>query len=475
MVDDESSIREFLEIMLKREGYKVDVVDSAKGALAALVKKKYSALVTDISMPEMNGIELLTKVKQLQYDIAVVIMTAHGSAESAVEAMKLGADDYLTKPFQIDEMKIAISGALKARALERENRQLRSELGKTFSLENIIGNSGPMQAVFDLVKRVSSTKTNIMILGESGTGKELVAHAVHRSGSEETAPFVIINCAAIPEALFESELFGHRKGSFTGAVHDKQGLFEIAHGGTLFLDEVGDIPLAVQVKILRAIQQKNFRAVGGTEDVQVDVRIICATNKDLEKAVAAGEFREDLFYRLNVIQIRMPALRERKEDIPLLAEHFIRKFNLTMGKSIKGLSKEALRMLTHYSFPGNVRELENIIERALALETHTVILPESLPQKLFMLGSSPAAPATAAPAIASPAGAPIPMAATSPPTSFDLEKGVEEFERGHILQALEKANGVKKKAASLLGISFRSLRYRIEKYGISDPNPEEKE
>lgn len=469
VVDDEASIREFLEIMLKREGYKVDAVGSAKEALAAIEKKRYSAIVTDISMPEMNGIELLTKVKQVQHELAVVIMTAHGSAESAVEAMKLGADDYLTKPFQIEEMKIALRGALKAKALERENRQLRSELGKAFSIENIVGNAPVMQAVFDLIKRVSSTKTNIMILGESGTGKELVAHAIHRSGADQSAPFVVINCAAIPETLFESELFGHRKGSYTGAISDKQGLFELAHGGTLFLDEVGDIPLSVQVKILRAIQQKNFRAVGGTEDIQVDVRIICATNKDLEQAVASGQFREDLFYRLNVIQIRMPALRERKEDIPVLAEHFLRKFNLAMGKTIKGISKEAMRMLMSYSFPGNVRELENIVERALALETQTVILPESLPQKLFMVGA--AAPASL------PAAGPALSAAlpTSGAASFDLEKGVEDFERAHILQALEKAQGVKKRAATLLGISFRSLRYRIEKYGISDPNPEENE
>ncbi|MGZ3710951.1 MAG: sigma-54-dependent transcriptional regulator [Bdellovibrionota bacterium] len=482
VVDDEASIREFLEIMLKREGYQVDAVGSAKSALSALAKKRYAAMVTDISMPEMNGIELLTKVKQAQHDLVVIIMTAHGSAESAVEAMKLGADDYLTKPFQIEEMKIAISGAVKAKALERENRQLRSELGKKFSLENIVGSAPVMQTVFDLIKRVSSTKTNIMILGESGTGKELVAHAIHRSGVNQTAPFVVINCAAIPETLFESELFGHRKGSFTGAIQDKEGLFQLAHGGTLFLDEVGDIPLSVQVKILRAIQQKNFRAVGGTEDVQVDVRIICATNKDLDKAVASGEFREDLFYRLNVIQIRMPALRERKEDIPILAEHFLSKFNLAMGKSIKGISKEAMRMLVSYNFPGNVRELENIIERGLALETSTVILPESLPQKLFMIGGAAATlsipqaqaqPASATPqALAAAAPVPTPPAA---PSSFDLEKGVEEFERSHILQALEKANGVKKRAAQLLGISFRSLRYRIEKYGISDPNPEENE
>jgi two-component system response regulator PilR (NtrC family) len=468
VVDDEDSIRELLEIMLKREGYEVATAESADAALKQLGKRAFDAVITDIAMPGMSGIELLAKVRQAHHDTAVLVITAHGSTESAVEAMKLGANDYLTKPFQIDEMKIALGNALKARALERENRQLRSELGKTYSLDNIIGNSPAMQPVFEMIKRVSATKANIMILGESGTGKELVAHAVHRNGADPSAPFVVINCAAVPETLFESELFGHKRGSFTGAVADKEGIFEQADGGTLFLDEVGDIPLSIQVKLLRAIQQKSFRPVGGTEDRTVDVRIICATNKDLEEMAKKGEYREDLFYRLNVIQIRMPALRERKEDIPALAEHFLRKFNVTMGKAIKSISKEALRMLTNYEFPGNVRELENLIERAVALEPTSVIFPESLPQKLLVPGAQPAPEAPSAAPKAAPAGADL-----SGP--FDLEKGVEDYECAHIIKALEKTNGMKKKAATLLGISFRSLRYRIEKYGIEDPNPEEKE
>lgn len=476
VVDDEPSIREFLEIMLQRENYAVKTVDSASAALEALRASTFDVVVTDISMPGMSGIELMGRLKQLHSEAAVIVMTAHGSTESAVEAMKLGATDYLTKPFQLDEMKIAIQSAIRSVALERENRQLRSELGKSFSVGNIVGSSPAMQVVFDLVQRVSSTKTNIMILGESGTGKELVAHAIHRNGSHAASPFVVINCAAVPESLFESELFGHKRGAFTGAVQDKLGIFQQADGGTLFLDEVGDIPLSVQVKLLRAIQQKSFRPVGATEDVTVDTRIICATNKNLEEMVAKGEFREDLFYRLNVIQIRMPALRERKEDIPVLAEHFLRKFSVSMGKPIKGISKEALAMLNGYSFPGNVRELENVMERAVALENQSIILPESLPQKL-LFGSvhSPRTAPAPAPAAASPApaGAPTPPAPTG--GSFDLEKGVEDFERAHIQKALTETKGVKKKAAALLGISFRSLRYRIEKYGIADPNPEEKE
>ncbi|RYZ93949.1 MAG: sigma-54-dependent Fis family transcriptional regulator, partial [Proteobacteria bacterium] len=334
-------------------------------------------------------------------------------------------------------MKIAIRGALKSVALEKENRQLRTELGKAFSVGNIVGNSPAMQVVFDLVQRVSTTKTNIMILGESGTGKELVAHAIHRNGADASSPFVVINCAAVPETLFESELFGYKRGAFTGAVADKKGIFEQANGGTLFLDEVGDIPLSVQVKLLRAIQQRSFRAVGGLEDVTVDVRIICATNKNLEEMVAKGEFREDLFYRLNVIQIRMPSLRERPEDITLLSEHFLRKFSVAMGKPLKGIAKEAARMLQGYQFPGNVRELENIMERAVALENQSIVLPESLPQKL-LLGTA-AAGQVASPG---PAASSAPVAGSPSAKGFDLEKGVEDFERAHIVKALSETKGV---------------------------------
>ena len=459
VVDDEESILEFLDIMLKREGYDVA---TAKGGAEAIEKFKtghFELVITDISMPEMSGMELMEKIQQVNAGTAFIVMTAHGSTESAVEAMKMGAQDYLTKPFKIDEMKIAIESAFKTVSLEKENRLLRSELGKSFAIENIVGNSTAMQPVFEMVRKVAHTKTNIMILGESGTGKELVAHAIHRLGPDEKAPFVVINCAAVPENLFESELFGHKKGSFTGALQDKEGILELAHGGTLFLDEVGDIPLPIQVKLLRVIQQKNFRAVGGTKDIVVDIRIICATNKNLEEMVAKGQFREDLFYRLNVIQIRLPSLRERREDIPLLADHFLRKHSLVMGKSIKSVSQEALDVLLSYSYPGNVRELENIIERAVALENQSMIFPENLPQKVLVSTGMPGAAGTT----------------NSSSEHFDLEKGVENYERTHILRALEETKGMKKKAAKLLGISFRSLRYRIEKYGIHDPNPEENE
>lgn len=464
IVDDEASIREFLEIMLKREGYNVLLAESGKQALDELQKHEVHALVTDIAMPNMTGIELLTRAKQIKQDLAVIVVTAFGSTESAVEAMKLGANDYLTKPFQIEELKICLRNALKEMSLESENKLLKSELKKVFSFENLIGTSPSMQTVFNLLKQVAPTKSNILILGESGTGKELVAHAIHQNGGDNPGPFVVVNCAAVPEALFESELFGHKKGSFTGALADKKGIFDSANGGTLFLDEVGDIPLSVQVKLLRALQEKTIRPVGGTEDIPVKVRIISATNRNLEEDVEKGRFREDLFYRLNVIQVRLPSLRERKDDIPLLANHFLLKYSLGLGKSIKSIGKEAMEILNKYDFPGNVRELENIIERAVALETKSMIFPESLPPKV-LAGSDLTAP------IQIPKNTPQ----SSIPGGFDLEKQVETFEREHIIKALEQTGGVKKKAATALGISFRSLRYRIEKYGIQDPNPDEAE
>jgi len=464
IVDDEESILDFLKIMLSKESYDVQTFLSPTDCLNAIKSSDCELVITDIKMPEMNGIELLQKINREKPNIPIIVMTAHGSTESAVEAMKLGACDYLTKPFKIDEMKIAVRSALKTKDLEVENRQLRQELGKKFSFDNIIGNSNSMASVFDIIKKIANTKINVMILGESGTGKELIAHAIHHNSETKNSPFIVINCAAIPESLFESELFGHKKGSFTGATEDKKGLFEMANGGTLFLDEVGEIPLATQVKLLRAIQQRSFMAVGATKEVSIDVRFICATNRDLEAMVKEGNFREDLFYRLNVIQIRVPPLRERKEDIPMLCEHFLNKFNLIMGKSIKGVSIEAAMLLQNYSFPGNVRELENIIERSVALESQSMVFPKSLPQKLQVSDGSHFSSTIDSG-----------VSKSQPSDTFDLEHGVEEFERTHIMRALEETKGVKKKAAKLLGISFRSLRYRIEKYKIQDPNPEEKE
>ncbi len=465
VVDDEESIREFLQIMLKREGWKVEAFSSASAALGALTKKPFDVVITDISMPDMTGIKLLTRIRQQFRNLPVIVITAYGSTESAVEAMKLGATDYLTKPFELHELKLCLDESLKKSALERENSQLKQELQKTFSFDSIVGASRKMRDVFSLLERIAPTKANVLILGESGTGKELVAHAIHRHSSEKPGPFVAVNCTAIPETLFESEMFGHRKGAFTGAVADKEGLFQLARGGTLFIDEVGEIPLGFQAKLLRAIQEKTVRPVGGTEDETIDMRIISATNRDLEALVSKGAFREDLFYRLNVISVVLPPLRERMEDIPALADHFARKASLAMGKNIKGLSQETLDVLSRYSFPGNVRELENIVERAVALESKGMVFPESLPEKVLKGGAEPT---------------PLPKTLDTRSTGIDspgvdLEAKVEQLEKQYILDALQKTGGAKKKAATLLGISFRSLRYRIAKYGIDDPNPGEEE
>lgn len=469
VVDDEESIREFLQIMLKRDGWTVDVKKDAETALEAVSKTSFDAIITDVALPKMSGIDFLTKIRQTHPHLPVVVITAFGSTEAAVEAMKLGATDYLTKPFQVDELKLCLAEALKKSALESENSALQTELKKKFSFDSMIGASKKMRDVFELLKRISPTKANVLILGESGTGKELVAHAIHRNSSEKPGPFVAVNCTAIPESLFESEMFGHKKGSFTGAFTDKEGLFEAAQGGTLFLDEVGEIPLTFQTKLLRAIQEKKVRPVGGTEDLPVDLRIISATNKSLEELMKNGTFREDLYYRLNVISVSLPPLRERREDVPALAEHFARKAGLSTGKPIKGISKEAMALLEKYNFPGNVRELENILERAAALESRGLIFPESLPEKVQLLQNE--LPATSSSSVPSGGLETEVMSGAG----IDLEKKVEQLERQYIQDALSKTGGAKKKAADLLGISFRSLRYRIEKYGIDDPNPGEEE
>ncbi|MBY0452663.1 MAG: sigma-54 dependent transcriptional regulator, partial [Bdellovibrionaceae bacterium] len=402
-------------------------------------------------MPNMTGIELLKHVKESYPDIVFMLITAFGTTESAVDAMKMGAYDYVTKPFKIDEVRLNIANALRSKSLETEVRILKKELVKEYSFQNMIGNSAPMHAVFDLIKRVSSAPTNVLITGESGTGKEVVAKAIHYNGPLKDRPFVTVNCGAIPENLMESEMFGHKKGSFTGAIADKVGLFEVADGGTLFLDEVGELPASIQVKLLRAIQERIIRRVGATDDMKVEVRIIAATNRNLEDMVAKGTFRQDLFYRLNVIGIRTPPLRERQEDIPILAQHFLAKYNEKMNKSIASISAEAMEIMKGYNYPGNVRELENMIERTVALESGSTILPESLP-----------------PMVSTPAGRK--MASSNEievgDSGLDLDKVMGQIEKELLIKAIHSAGGVKKKAAKLLHISFRSMRYRIEKYNL---------
>jgi len=454
VVDDEESIREFFEIMLKREGYEVITAPNGREALGILKNRHVDLIISDIQMPEVSGMDLLAKVKESDSDMSVIMITAFGSTDTAIEAMKLGAYDYIQKPFKIDEVRIVIRQALEKRLLRLENMQLKKELGTKYAFDNIIGGAPPMLRIYEMVKRIAHTKSSVLITGESGTGKELIARAVHYNGPLKDRPFVTVNCGAIPENLMESEMFGHKKGSFTGAIADKKGLFEVANGGTIFLDELGELPLTMQVKLLRVIQEGTFKRVGGTDDVHVDVRVISATNKNLEAEVKSGKFREDLFYRLNVIQILCPPLRERKEDIVMLANHFLEKFSKVLGIDVKKIANDALDILKRYHYPGNVRELENIIERTVALEPGQVILPESLPRHL--VESQQAAGQLDANKIEIDAE-----------RGIELEKLVADFERTLLIKALQQTGGVKKKASKLLNISFRSMRYRVDKYGLN--------
>jgi two-component system response regulator PilR (NtrC family) len=365
--------------------------------------------------------------------------------------MKEGAYDYITKPFKVEEIKLIIKNALEKKNLQKENILLRQVVRDRFHFGNILGQSSKMVSLYDLLEKVSPTKTNILITGESGTGKELVAKAIHYNSPRKEKPFVTLNCGAIPETLIESELFGHMKGAFTDAIATKKGLFEVADEGTLFLDEISELPLLMQVKLLRVLQDREFKRVGGTEDIRVDVRIISATNKDLEEAVKTKRFREDLFYRLNVIQIRLPSLRERKEDIPLLTNHFLKKYSEELNKNISKVSPEALQILLSYEYPGNVRELQNIIERAVALESSQELTPKNLNS---YLSESPLLKKGA-------------IDIEIPNEGIDMEKMVEDLERTLLLKALDKTKGIKKKAAELLHINFRSMRYRLEKYGLN--------
>lgn len=451
VVDDEESIREFLEIMLKKEGYEVTLAEDGQKAKDLLAKKSFDMIISDLQMPHVTGIELLKHVKETAPEIVFMMITAFGTTETAVEAMKMGAYDYITKPFKIDEVRLNIQNALRSRNLEVENRSLKKELVKEYSFQNMVGNSPAMHTIFDMVKRVSQTPTNVLVTGESGTGKEVVAKAIHYNGPLKDKPFVTINCGAIPENLMESEMFGHKKGSFTGAVTDKAGLFEVADSGTLFLDEVGELPLTIQVKLLRAIQERVIRRVGATDDMKVEVRIIAATNRNLEDMVQKGTFRQDLFYRLNVINIRTPSLRERRDDIPLLAAHFLKKYNERLNKNIGGISTEAMDILKKYDYPGNVRELENLIERTVALEGGAMILPESLPPMVNTISGRK-------------------MASSNEieigDDGVDLDKVMGQIEKELLIKAIHAAGGVKKRAAKLLHISFRSMRYRIEKYNL---------
>ncbi|HAG91787.1 MAG TPA: Fis family transcriptional regulator [Bdellovibrionales bacterium] len=458
VVDDEESIREFLEIMLKKEGYEVSCAEDGQVAVDILKKKSFDLVISDMQMPNLSGMDLLKHVKDQYPDVVFMMITAFGTTETAVEAMKIGAYDYITKPFKIDEVRINIANALRSQGLEVENRNLKKELNIEYNFQNLVGNSEPMHRIFELIRRVSLAPTNILITGESGTGKEVIAKAIHYNGPLKDEPFVTVNCGAIPESLMESEMFGHKKGSFTGAIADKAGLFEVADGGTLFLDGLGELPLSIQVKLLRAIQERTIRRVGGTDDSKINVRIMAATNRDLEEMVKEGTFRQDLFYRLNVINIKSPALRERSDDIPALANHFLKKYNKKLSKNIEGISQEAMDVLKKYNYPGNVRELENIIERTVALEAGSSILPESLPPFVNTSGGRKVASSHE-------------IEVTE--DGLDLDKVMGQIEKEILIKAIHTAGGVKKKAAKLLNITFRSMRYRVEKYNLGVPGEED--
>ncbi|MBW2146067.1 MAG: sigma-54-dependent Fis family transcriptional regulator [Deltaproteobacteria bacterium] len=459
VVDDHRNTRDMIQIFLKDTGYDAAVASDGKAAEEMLGKERFDLVIADIRMPRMDGMSLLHRIKEAQPHIQVIIITAFSSRESAMEAMKEGAYDYVPKPFKSMEH----LGEVVRNALRRVDRFRREEDRTVIPEEekpsdktefpgfcSIVGQSPEMLKIFDLIRRVAATPSNVLITGESGTGKELVARAIHTNSLRRKKPFIPISCGGIPETLMESELFGHRKGAFTGATMNKQGLFEVAHQGTIFLDEIGELTHPIQVKLLRVVQDKTFKNLGGTEDIHVDVRIISATNKILEQEVIAKRFREDLFYRLDVIHVHVPPLRERREDIPILTRFFLEKYRRELGKEIHQISSYAMELLLDYHFPGNVRELENIIERSVALETSNIILPESLAISNHKFG--PGERADTNPEI--------------PPTGVNLEQIMENIERAYLLQALERSNGVKKKAAELLGLDFRSFRYRLEKYDI---------
>jgi two-component system, NtrC family, response regulator PilR len=451
VVDDERSMREMLAIVLRREGYEVLLADNGRSAVALLEREPVDLLISDIKMPDLSGVEVLRAAKRVDQDILGIMITAFASTESAVEAMRLGACDYLSKPFDIDLLKMKVREKIENRQLRQENVLLKRTLGLSHQFSNIIGRSESMLQVFKMIETVARTNSTILLTGESGTGKGLVAQAIHFHSLRRDKPFVAVNCGALPENLLESELFGHMRGSFTGAESNKKGLLEVAEKGSVFLDEIGEMSPVMQVKLLRVLQERRFRRVGGTEEMQADIRVIGATNQDLTRAIAEGRFREDLYYRINVIPIALPALRERREDIPLIAEFFLAKYGEQMGKPIAAISHEAMELLCEYDWPGNIRELENVMERAIALEGTPAILPDSLPDAVR--GES-AARASAA------------QSDGLPESGFDLEAHVKEIEMSYIAEALKRANGVQVKAAELLGMSFRSFRYYVKKYNL---------
>jgi len=447
IVDDEASLRDFLSIVFEEEGWRVETAGSVAEARVALAKNEPDLILCDLMLPDGSGIDLLREVKAAAPSIAVVMITAHTSTKSAVEALKAGAFDYIAKPFDIDELKIIVGNAVERKELEDENLHLRTALEERFTFSNIIGRSARMQEIFSIVQRIAKTNSTVLISGDSGTGKELIARAIHYN-SGRRGKFVSINCGALPETLLESELFGHERGAFTGAIREKKGLFTEADRGTIFLDEIGETSTAMQIKLLRVLQDHVVRRVGSNIETQVDARVIAATNRDLSESIRAGTFREDLFYRINVIPITLPPLRQRREDIALLVEHFIAKYSKSMGVPQKRISSDAMRSIEKYHWPGNVRELENVVERMIALEPSDVLTTKSLPEHVLL-------------------GASIPdMTFDLPPEGISLEDHLEGIGKIFMLKALERTGGVQTQAAELLRMSFRSFRYYAKKYDL---------
>lgn len=444
IVEDEKSMREVLGILLEGEGYDVTLAAGGIDGMALLNRDIFDMVITDINMPKVNGFEILKKVRETSPDTLVIMITAFGTTESAIEAMQLGAYDYIHKPFKIDEIRLVVKKALEKRKLRAEVSILREKIKTTYEFGNIFWKNPKMQELLNIIPKVAQSNSNVIITGESGTGKELVATAIHNLSARKEKKLVDINCAAFPEGLLESELFGHMKGAFTGAAYNKQGLFEIAHGGSVFLDEICEMSINLQAKLLRVLENSTFRRVGGTADIKVDVRIISATNQDIKEEISAGRFREDLYYRLNVVPLHIPPLRERKEDIPLLVEHFLKKFSFTEPK----VSPRVMKLFTEYPWKGNVRELENVMERIALLTDKGEITIEDVPHEILAFSED----------------AEYTQDLTK--DGVDLDGIIEGMEKKYLLNALKIAGGNKTEAAKLLKLSFRSFRHRLSKYGI---------
>ncbi|MFQ5706305.1 MAG: sigma-54-dependent transcriptional regulator [bacterium] len=448
IVEDDRNTLSGLVDILSQEGYEVVGAENAKKALRVLDKDAFDILLTDLKMPDMNGMELYERSLPMAADMKTIVMTAYSSVKDAVEAMKRGVYEYLTKPLDLDELFVIIEKAIGEQRLLAENKELKKQVQSTYSFENIIGKSAVMQHIFSTIVKVAKTQSTVLIRGESGTGKELVARAIHYNSPRRQKPLIEISCAAFPETLLESELFGYEKGAFTGADARKKGRFELAQGGTIFLDEIGEISEGVQIKLLRVLQEKDITPLGGTERIKVDVRLITATNRDLERALAEEKFREDLYYRLNVIPIVLPPLRERKDDIPLLIDHFIKKFSQENKMPVPRISDEALKLCLEYNWPGNVRELENAFENAIVLGEGVTILPEHFPFGLY-----------------SKSGGNLKMDFLKH-VGFSYKEKMKAAEKAVLADAIRKAGGNKSEAAKILDISLRTMRYKIKKYGL---------